>query len=107
LAPGQVNVLAVDRRAEQLRVALAELALEPGEAGDLGRTHEREVLGPEEHHLPLAGVAAVRDVLELLTWLRRDDGLEVERGETVSDGQHDDHRAPGALISPMRHSDAC
>src|SRR5213082_1860639 len=52
--PGEVHVLVVDAGAQQLRIARAELLLEPAEGGDLGGAHEGEVLGQKNttRHLP-------------------------------------------------------
>ena len=88
LAPRQVDVLAVGARAQHLRVAILELAVLLAELRDLGRADEREVLRPEEDDLPLARVVVVGDVLELLALLEAHGGLELERGELVSNGQH-------------------
>ena len=58
LAPGQMHELAVGRDAIDHGVAIVEVAVQLAEAGDLGRADEGEVLGPEEHQLPLALVGA-------------------------------------------------
>jgi hypothetical protein len=58
------------------------------ELGNLGRADEREVHRPEEEDAPLAGVRRVGDLLELLAVLGAHDGLELELGQLVSDGQH-------------------
>ncbi len=63
-APGELDVLVVDRAAHHHRVALGELRVQPGELGDLGGAHEGEVLRIEEDHLPLAGEALARERLE-------------------------------------------
>ncbi len=52
--PGGMDIFGVDRCAEQLRVAVAQLALDVVEADDLGRAHEGEILGPEEYDQPFA-----------------------------------------------------
>src|SRR6185436_12840590 len=94
LAPRQVDVLVVGADAQHARVPLLEVAVALAEGGDLRRTDEREVLGPEEHDLPLAGLVLARDDLELLALLQAHGGLQLERGKTVSDGQH-------LLVSPL------
>src|SRR6516162_9987420 len=87
-APGQVHVLAVGADTEQLRIACTELLLEPAESRDLGRADEGEILGPEEHDLPLAGEAIVREGLEGVLAVVRDDTGEVEFGEMTADTCH-------------------
>src|SRR5215472_13364598 len=82
--PGEMYVLAVDADAEQLRVAGAELLVELAEGGDLGGADEGEILGPEEHHLPLAGEALVGEGLERLRGIARYDAGEGEPGETLA-----------------------
>jgi len=78
LAPGQVHELAVGRGAMDHGVAVVEIAVQLAKGRDLGRAHEGEVLGPEEHDLPLALVALVRDALEGLGGIAIDDGVQIE-----------------------------
>jgi hypothetical protein len=87
-APRQVDEVGVGAHAEHLSVPILEVAVALAELGDLGGTDEREVHGPGEQHQPLAGVAPVRDLLELAALLDVDGGLQVELGDAVSDGQH-------------------
>src|SRR5262249_10901620 len=47
-APRKVNKFGISASAENLSVALLKLLVEFAEAGDLGRTNKREILGPEE-----------------------------------------------------------
>ena len=42
----------IDAQADDLRVALVELGLEPGHVAQLGRADRREVLGVREQHAP-------------------------------------------------------
>src|SRR5690348_2406942 len=53
--PAELRELVVGRAAENDRVAILEVLRELGEADDLRRTHEGEVLGVEVDDLPLAG----------------------------------------------------
>src|SRR5690606_38750624 len=55
---------------------------------DLGRTDEREVLRPEEHHAPLALVGLVVDRLERVLRVQGDAGGELVLGELVTDSKH-------------------
>src|SRR5215831_3019473 len=80
-APGEVHVLAVDADTEQLCIARTELLLQLAESRDFGRADEGEILGPEEHDLPLAGEAVVRDGLERILAVVRDDAGKVVFGE--------------------------
>src|SRR5207253_1279993 len=87
LAPGGVDEVAVDRQAEQLRIAIGEVARNGVEADDLGRADEGEILRPGEDHQPFAGIALVGHRREG----RRVDavhGGESEGREFVSYGQH-------------------
>src|SRR5258705_1844075 len=86
--PRQVDEVGVGAHPEHLRVALAEVLVPLAELGDLGGTDEGEVHGPGEEHQPLAGIALVADLGEFLASVEADGGLEVELGQTVSDGQH-------------------
>ena len=73
--------------AEDLGVAVGELVVQLAERGDLGRAHEGEVLGPEEHDPPLARVGLVVDLLERLVRSEGDAGGQFELGELVTDGE--------------------
>src|SRR5579864_4445753 len=84
IPPGEVHVLAVDADAEQLRIARLELPVEPAEGGDLGGTDEREILGQEQHHLPLAGEALVAHGAKRRLRVARDDAGEGEAGKTLT-----------------------
>src|SRR5882757_1261769 len=88
LAPGEVHELGVGRSAVDDSIALVERAVELAEGRDLGRADEGEILGPEEHDLPLAGVALVGELGERRLGVGAHDRLEVEGWEFVSDGQH-------------------
>src|SRR6185312_15228127 len=88
LPPGQVDELAVGGDAIDHGVAIGEVALELAEAGDLGRTDEGEVLGPEEHQLPLALVALLAEALEGVGGVGGNHALNGKIGEFVADGQH-------------------
>src|SRR5690606_18937973 len=88
VAPGQVDVVGVGAGAEELSVAIGEVLVAPAELGELGRADEREVHGPEEDDLPLARMALVAELGELLAALAAHDGLKVERWEAITDGQH-------------------
>src|SRR6185437_589780 len=113
LPPGEVNELAVDRESEELRIAVAELARDLVEAHDLGRANEGEVLGPGEHHQPLAGIAVVACRREGRFRIGAIDGSQGEGGEFVADGQHVKTStekglpwgidAPTSLIDPMNN----
>src|SRR3546814_15499330 len=81
LPPRQVHELAVGRDADQLRVAVGELAVQGVEADDLGRAHEGEVLGPEEVHAPLAAERRVAQLVEGLRGGLGVDGLQGVGGE--------------------------
>src|SRR6516225_4049604 len=87
-APGEVHVLAVDADPEQLRIARPELLLQLAESRNLRRADEGEILGPEEHDLPLAGEAVTREGLERIPAVGRDDAGEVELGELMADACH-------------------
>src|SRR3569832_1511377 len=50
VAPGGVGELRIDRHADQLSTALAELGRAVVVGDDLGRTHEGEIQRPEEQH---------------------------------------------------------
>src|ERR1035438_2659262 len=54
----------------QLGVALLEIAVQRAESRNLRRTHESEVLGPEEINFPLVRVVALRNGLEGLAILQ-------------------------------------
>jgi hypothetical protein len=58
-------------------------------AGDLGRADEGEVLRPEEHDLPLAGVGLVVDLREGRPGIGAHHRLEVEGRKLVANGQHE------------------
>ncbi|MNJ72703.1 hypothetical protein D3C77_694010 [compost metagenome] len=91
--PGQVGELAVGGGTDQLGVAVAERLQQVAITLDLGGADEGEVLGPEEQHLPFAGVAVVIEPLEGRV---RAGGTfrvvvhcqQVERRQLVSDGEH-------------------
>src|SRR5690606_38932194 len=89
LAPRKVHELAVDGPAQNLGVAIRELIVLARELRDFGRTHEGEVLRPEEHDQPFAGVRVVGDGREGLVELVRYGRLQCELGETVAYGQHE------------------
>ncbi len=80
-----MHKLAVDADAQQLRVTRLELAVELAEGCDFRRAHEREVLGPEEHDLPLALEAVVAEGLEGAVQIAGDHTLELEAGKLLSD----------------------
>ncbi len=80
--------LAVDADTEELRVTRLEFLVELAERGDLGWTHEGEVLRPEEHDLPLAGKAVVVEGLESPIEVARDGALELETGKRLADTGH-------------------
>ena len=86
-----VTDLSVGRSPEEvLRVTVQEGLVVLGEAHDLGRADEGEVLRVEEHHQPLALVRLVRDVDERVVQVVGDGSLEVELGKLVADSQHSD-----------------
>src|SRR6185312_2799461 len=70
------------------RVAVLELAVQRAEAGDLGRADEGEILRPEEHDLPFARVRGVVEIAEGGFGVGRNDALQFEFGEFVTNGQH-------------------
>src|SRR5579859_2485693 len=82
--PGEVHVLAVDADAEQLGIARLEFLVEPAESGDLGGTHEGEILGPEEHHQPPAGEALMGDGTKRALRIAGDDPGEGELRKTLT-----------------------
>src|SRR3954470_132980 len=88
-APGVVDELAVGRSAENLGVAVGELAVQLAESGDLGRAHEGEVLRPEEHDQPLALERTVGELGERLLRIGGNDGLEVEGGKLIANSKHE------------------
>src|SRR6185437_471265 len=72
-----------------LAIAVLELGVEIGEALDLGRTHEGEVLRVEEHAKPFVLVGAVVDLGEsLVEVFDGHGGFQVEMREVVADGKH-------------------
>src|SRR5439155_15222473 len=73
---------------QHLRVPVLEVAVAAAELRDLRRAYEREVHGPQERHRPLAGVALLRDLLELAALLAAHHRLELEGRELVANGQH-------------------
>src|SRR6185312_5535823 len=87
-APGVMHEFAVDAHTEELRIARLELLLELAERGNLGRAHEREVLRPEEEHAPLARLAVLREGLERLVEIVRDDAGQRVVGKFLSNTQH-------------------
>src|SRR5215212_4254255 len=89
LAPGQVHELRIGRDAVDDGVTLVERLVELAEGGDLGRADEGEVLRPEEHDLPFAGVALVGDLLEGRLRIGAHHRLEVEGRKLVANGQHE------------------
>ena len=107
-APGELHELVVRRAAEHDGVAVGEVLGQLGEADDLGRADEGEVLGIEVDHLPLAGEGLLVDRFE-----RRDalflglvesglDAHDVEGLQGFADGLHCD--APwvaGASWAPV------
>ena len=74
--------------AEQLGVARGEVGGAAAELGDLRRADEGEVHRPEEHHAPLAGVARVGDLGELVAGLEARHRLQAEGRKLISNGQH-------------------
>src|SRR5207244_11858734 len=54
--PRCVDILVVGAAAKNLAVAIRKLAVQLAEGGDLRRTNEGEILGPEEVHLPLTRI---------------------------------------------------
>ena len=60
------TILVVGAAAEDLAVAIGELAVQLAEGGDLGGADEGEVLGPEEVQLPLTGIGLFGDCGECL-----------------------------------------
>src|SRR5580704_1480052 len=89
LAPRQMHELRIGRDAVEHGVAIVELAVEPAEGGDLGRADEGEILRPEEHDLPFAGIALVGNVLEGGPGVGAHHRLEVEGRKLVADRQHE------------------
>src|SRR6266853_444237 len=89
LAPRQMHELGVGRNTVEHRVAVVEVAVELAESGDLGRTDEGEILRPEEHDLPFAGVALVGTILEGGLGVGAHRRLEIEGRKLVTDGQHE------------------
>ena len=83
-APLEVHEFAVDRDTEDLGVAVLELVVQLAERRDLGRTHEGEVLGPEEHHAPFALVVVAGDGGEVVTGLL---GVDLRQVATDQRGQ--------------------
>ena len=89
--PSQVDELTVGGHAENLGVAVRELAVQTAELGDFRGTDEGEVFRPEEHHLPLAFIRVVRHLEESFAgvlWQARVDSLKVELGEFIANGEH-------------------
>ena len=84
-APGVVHVLAVRGNTQQLRVTRLEFLVELAERGDLGRAHEREVLGPEEDYAPLSLVGLLVERLESLGLVVGHDAGQGVLGEFLSD----------------------
>jgi len=82
------NSESVDTPVEH-RVALIERLVELAEGGDLGRADEGEVLRPEEHDLPLAGLALVGNLLEASLGIGAHHRFEVEGRKLVANGQHE------------------
>src|SRR4029453_4547355 len=89
LAPGQVHELGIGGDAVDDGVTLVERLVELAEGGDLGRTDESEVLRPEEHDLPFAGVALVGHLLEGRLRIGAHHRLEIEGRKLVANGQHE------------------
>src|SRR5882757_6417284 len=89
LAPRQMHELRIGRGAVEHRVAIVEFAIELAEGGDLGRTDEGEILRPEEHDLPFAGVALVGNILEGSLRIGAHHRFEVEGRKLVANGQHE------------------
>src|SRR6202035_792775 len=86
--PGQVHELAVDADTENLRVTGLEFLIELAERGNLGRAHEREVLGPEEYDLPLALEAVLGERLERALQVAGNYAGEGKLGKFLSNAQH-------------------
>src|SRR5665213_526773 len=84
LAPRQVHVLVVGADAEHLRAAVAELAIELAESRNLGRAHEGEILGPEKHDLPFAGLVGAAELLERIAGVIRHHTGQRIRGKLLS-----------------------
>src|SRR5580658_7706464 len=83
-----MNELAVDREAQELGVAVAELAPEIVESDDLRRADEGEILGPGEEHEPFSGIALVGRRREGRARIGAGHGREREGRKLVADGQH-------------------
>jgi hypothetical protein len=62
--PRELNEFIVGRAAENDGVAIAELVIEPGEFGDLGRANKGEILGIKEDDPPLARKAMISQCLK-------------------------------------------
>ena len=89
LPPREVDVVRVDAQPQHLRVAVAKLFVLPRELGNFGGADEREVHRPREKDEPLSLMALVRERLEFLALLGRNHGLQLERGQLVTNGQHE------------------
>jgi hypothetical protein len=74
--------------AQDLRVAVGELAVHLAECGDLSGADEGEVLGPEEVDLPFAFVILVSDALECALDVAADCCRQRVRGEFFSYSDH-------------------
>jgi hypothetical protein len=79
-----VHVLVVGADAEQLRAAVAEFAVELAESRNLGRADKGEILGPEEHDLPFAGLIAALELLERFVGIVRYHTGQSIRGKLLS-----------------------
>src|SRR6185436_19387217 len=86
--PGVMDELTVDAHTEQLRIARLEFLLELAERGNLGGTHEGEVLRPEEQHAPLARAAVLIEGLKRVIQVVRHDASKGIRGKFLSNTQH-------------------
>src|SRR5581483_10825961 len=82
--PRQVHELAVDAHTVDLRVTRLELLVELAERRNLGGANEREILGPEEHDLPLAGMAVLGERLKRLLHVIRHDAREGKIRKTLT-----------------------
>src|SRR5579883_2116104 len=84
-----MHEFAIGAAGEDLTIALGELRIQVGEALDLGRADEREILRVEEHAQPFAAIGVVADREErLVQALDGHGGLQVELGKLVSNTKH-------------------
>src|SRR5580698_32401 len=83
--PREVHYFDDDADTEHLCVTRFELLVELAERRNLGGADEREILGPEEHDLPLPGEAVLGEGLERLVRLVRDDAREGKFRKTLTD----------------------